>query len=45
MFVEFADVEEGEVEVGRPMRMVFRIHAVDEPRDFPAYFWKAVPDD
>jgi 3-hydroxy-3-methylglutaryl CoA synthase/uncharacterized OB-fold protein len=41
--VEFADVEGIEVEVGQPMRMVFRIKAVDENRHFFRYFWKAAP--
>lgn len=39
----FAEVTADEVSVGRPMRMVFRINAVDEQRDFIKYFWKAVP--
>jgi uncharacterized OB-fold protein len=41
---EFVDVEQGDVEVGAPMRMMFRIKAVDESRSFIKYFWKAVPD-
>jgi uncharacterized OB-fold protein len=41
--VEFADVDGEEIEVGRQMRMVFRIKAVDEMRHFYRYFWKAVP--
>jgi hydroxymethylglutaryl-CoA synthase len=44
MMVEFADVEADDVVVGAPMRMMFRIKAVDEVRDFTKYFWKAVPD-
>lgn len=40
---EFADVEEGGVEVGQQMRMMFRIKAVDEARGFKRYFWKAAP--
>ena len=39
----FAEVTAEDVEVGRAMRMVFRIHAADEQRDFVKYFWKAVP--
>ncbi len=39
----FAEVAPDDVEVGRPMRMVFRINAVDEQRGFIKYFWKAVP--
>ncbi|WP_375286061.1 hydroxymethylglutaryl-CoA synthase family protein [Sphingomonas sp.] len=37
----FAEVGPEDVEVGRPMRMVFRISAVDEQRGFTKYFWKA----
>jgi 3-hydroxy-3-methylglutaryl CoA synthase len=44
MTVEFADVEPDDVVVGAPMRMMFRIKAVDETRGFIKYFWKAVPD-
>lgn len=43
MVCEFTDVDAGDVEVGRPMRMSFRIKAVDERRGFIRYFWKAVP--
>jgi 3-hydroxy-3-methylglutaryl CoA synthase len=44
MTVEFVDVEADYVEVGAPMRMMFRIKAQDERRGFTKYFWKAVPD-
>lgn len=40
---EFTDVGPESVEVGTLMRMMFRIKAVDERRDFIKYFWKAVP--
>ncbi|MDB5698247.1 MAG: hydroxymethylglutaryl-CoA synthase family protein [Alphaproteobacteria bacterium] len=43
MFAEFTDVDGEGVEVGCPMKMMFRIKAVDEMRDFIKYFWKAVP--
>ena len=43
MVAEFADVTAADVEVGKAMRMVFRIKSVDELRDFTRYFWKAVP--
>lgn len=42
--VDFVDVEPEDVAVGVPMRMMFRIKAVDENRGFVKYFWKAVPD-
>jgi uncharacterized OB-fold protein len=41
---EFADLDEEDVDVGLPMRMVFRIHHFDERRGFRSYFWKAAPD-
>jgi uncharacterized OB-fold protein len=44
MTAEFADVDAEGVVVGAPMRMMFRIKAVDEQRGFTRYFWKAVPD-
>lgn len=40
---EFADFTADDVEVGRAMRMVFRIKAADEQRQFTKYFWKAIP--
>ena len=43
MVAEFADVEEGDVDVGTQMRMVFRIKSFDEQRGFRKYFWKATP--
>ncbi len=43
MNAEFCDVEPEDVEVGRPMRMMFRIKAIDEQRGFKRYFWKAAP--
>ena len=43
MMAEFADVVADAVEVGQEMRMVFRIKAFDEQRDFVKYFWKAAP--
>jgi len=44
MMAEFADIGTVSVEVGTPMRMVFRIKATDEQRGFTKYFWKATPD-
>jgi uncharacterized OB-fold protein len=43
MMAEFADVGSTPIEVGTPMRMVFRIKATDEQRGFTKYFWKATP--
>jgi 3-hydroxy-3-methylglutaryl CoA synthase len=44
LLTEFTDVEADAVSVGQPMRMMFRIKAIDEQRGFKRYFWKAVPD-
>lgn len=43
MSAEFCDVDGDEIEVGREMRMMFRIKAFDEQRGFIRYFWKAAP--
>ncbi|HXZ00233.1 MAG TPA: OB-fold domain-containing protein [Stellaceae bacterium] len=43
MMVDFTEVDAGQVEVGMPMRMVFRIKEVDPARGFTKYFWKAAP--
>jgi uncharacterized OB-fold protein len=43
MMAEITDCSAEEVEVGRELKMMFRIKAVDERRDFTKYFWKAVP--
>ncbi len=43
MMVDFTDVDEGTVEVGTALRMMFRIKDVDAARGFVRYFWKAVP--
>lgn len=40
---DFTDVTAEDVEVGREMRMVFRIKAKDKQRGFVKYFWKAAP--
>lgn len=43
LLAEFADADPESVEVGKAVRMVFRIKAVDANRGFIKYFWKAVP--
>lgn len=43
LVAEFTDVEAEVVEVGRQMRMMFRIKAIDDRRGFTKYFWKATP--
>ena len=41
--VDFTDCELGEVKVGMPVGMSFRVKYHDPDRDFHGYFWKAVP--
>lgn len=43
LFMEFTDVEPGELAVGDPVRFVFRIKDEDRARAFRRYFWKATP--
>jgi 3-hydroxy-3-methylglutaryl CoA synthase len=43
LMTNFTDVSVGEVEVGMPVRMVFRIKEFDQRRGFIRYFWKAIP--
>jgi 3-hydroxy-3-methylglutaryl CoA synthase/NAD(P)-dependent dehydrogenase (short-subunit alcohol dehydrogenase family)/putative sterol carrier protein len=40
---DFTDCTLEEIQVGMPMKMVFRQHYVDEERGFTGYFWKAAP--
>jgi 3-hydroxy-3-methylglutaryl CoA synthase len=41
LLMEFTDADSGEVEVGMPVKFVFRIKDVDRLRAFRRYFWKA----
>lgn len=43
LVTEFTDCDGSDIEVGRDMRMMFRIKAADEQRHFVKYFWKAAP--
>ena len=43
MMADFTDIDEGKVEVGMTMRMMFRIKEHDTARGFVRYFWKAAP--
>ena len=45
MMADFTDADPAAVEVGMPVRMVFRIKEVDTARGFTRYFWKATPGD
>jgi 3-hydroxy-3-methylglutaryl CoA synthase len=40
---DITDVEQGQIDSGTKMRMVFRLKDRDEKRGFIRYFWKAVP--
>ena len=40
---DFTDVAVGDLDVGMPVEMVFRVKSIDERRGFTRYFWKAVP--
>ena len=41
--MEHCDVEGKAQQVGAPLRMRFRIKAIDRQRQFRSYFWKAAP--
>ena len=41
--MDFTDVDEKDLEVGRNMRMMFRVKDIDNQRGFRRYFWKAAP--
>ncbi len=43
MLMDFSEVDAGKIEVGLPVRMVFRIKDSDTMRGFVRYFWKAIP--
>ncbi|HEY5338604.1 MAG TPA: 3-oxoacyl-[acyl-carrier-protein] synthase III C-terminal domain-containing protein, partial [Rhizomicrobium sp.] len=40
---DITDVEQGQIDSGTKVRMVFRLKDRDEKRGFIRYFWKAVP--
>ena len=41
--MDFTDLDEADLSVGKPMRMMFRIKDIDANRGFRRYFWKASP--
>ena len=44
--IDFTDIDpEAGLDVGQPMRMVFRVKDYDARRGFRRYFWKATPTD
>jgi 3-hydroxy-3-methylglutaryl CoA synthase len=40
---DITDVDQGQIDTGSKMKMVFRVKDVDEKRGFKRYFWKATP--
>lgn len=43
LMADITDVDQGDIDSGRNVRMAFRIKDFDEKRGFRRYFWKAVP--
>lgn len=43
VMIDFTDIEPERLQVGQPMRMMFRIKDIDTSRGFRRYFWKAAP--
>ncbi len=43
LMMEFADFDPGQLRLGDPVTMTFRIKDEDKLRDFRRYFWKAAP--
>lgn len=43
VLMEVADVGENGIEVGTPLRMIFRVKERDRARGYSRYFWKATP--
>jgi len=43
LMADFTDCELGDLQVGLPVKMVFRRHSFDLAHGFIGYFWKAVP--
>ncbi len=40
---DITDVEQGQIDTGARVKMVFRVKDTDDKRGFKRYFWKAVP--
>ena len=43
MLMEFTECPLERMQVGLPLRFVFRIHAIDSQRGYRRYFWKGAP--
>lgn len=41
--MDFTDLDEADLVVDTPMRMMFRVKDIDQSRGFRRYFWKATP--
>ena len=43
VMIDFTDIDAEALQVGQPMRMMFRIKDIDPARGFRRYYWKAAP--
>jgi len=43
LLMEIVEVGDAGLDVGTPLRMVFRVKDIDKARGYPRYFWKATP--
>lgn len=43
LMADFTDCKLGDLQIGMPVKMVFRKHIADPQRGFTGYFWKAAP--
>lgn len=43
VMMEFVDVDPATLDVGTPLRMVYRLKSKDRERHYSRYFWKAAP--
>ena len=43
MLTEVVDVDGGQIDVGTPLRLTYRIKDRDKVRGYNRYFWKATP--
>jgi len=43
LMMDFTDVGASGIEIGNPVRMVFRVKDIDHVRGYRRYFWKATP--
>jgi 3-hydroxy-3-methylglutaryl CoA synthase len=43
LLMEMVDIAEGDIDVGTPMRHVFRVKDIDRQQGYRRYFWKATP--